>query len=120
MALIDPVSRDYQVASLNQPIVMSLEDAARLRLETRRGSYWRDPTLGSRFYLIQKAVPQALTLANQYAIEALQPLQDDGRVTSITASSGWVNESEIQVLITMTLPDGSTLTIDNFFVKVSG
>ncbi|AOJ13145.1 MULTISPECIES: phage GP46 family protein [Burkholderia] len=75
----------------------TLSNAVYLRLQTPLGSYWADPTLGSRLHELkrEKDVPRVYTLAKQYAEQALQPLIDDDRAQSITVTAqslrtGWL------------------------------
>lgn len=74
-----------------------LENAAYLRLKTQLGSWWADPTVGSRLHELarEKDRQRVYVLARQYAEQALQPLLDDGRATSVTVTStrrtsGWL------------------------------
>lgn len=91
-ALINPQSGDYAGTSTT-----TLHNAVWLRLAVPLGSWWGDPTLGSRLYLLvrEKDVAHVRTLARQYAEQALQPILDDGRASSITVTanhphSGWL------------------------------
>lgn len=91
--LLDPTTGDYagtQTQTLANPVY--------LRLMVPLGSYWANPTLGSKLHLLQreKDVSRVRVLAKQYAEEALAPLVDDGRATSITVAAaqgnpGWLN-----------------------------
>lgn len=84
---IDPSSADYTVSSgtLTRDPAAGLANAVYFRLVTPLGSYWADPTLGSRLHELerQKDLPRYSVLAKQYAEDALQPLKDDGRASSI-------------------------------------
>lgn len=80
---------DYRVAALSgdydgQPCT-DLSNAVYLRITTPLGSYWADPTFGSKMYTLQreKSVSRVRLLAEQYARDALQPLLDDGRADRI-------------------------------------
>lgn len=90
--LISPDSRDYTGTRC-----YSLENAIWLRLETPLGSYWADPTVGSRLHELvrSKDVPRVEMQAKQFTEQALQPLLDDGRAQSITVTTsrpqkGWL------------------------------
>lgn len=90
--LISPNTRDYTGTRC-----YSLQNAIWLRLETPLGSYWADPTVGSRLHELarEKDVTRVDLLAQQYSQQALQPLLDDGRAQSITISTshpqkGWL------------------------------
>lgn len=78
--LIDTSTGDYAGISIN-----NLKNAVYLRLTVELGSYWADPTLGSRLYLLvrEKDTAKVRLLAKQYAEQALQPIVDDGRASSI-------------------------------------
>lgn len=91
-ALLDPFTRDYTGAS-----TQTLANAVYLRLETPLGSWWAVPTLGSKLYLLsrEKDMPRVRALAVQYAEQALQPLVDDQRASSVSVSAiagdtGWL------------------------------
>ncbi|MEQ1966264.1 phage GP46 family protein [Xenorhabdus nematophila] len=81
--LLNPQTGDYTGTRTK-----SLENAVYLRLMTPRGSYWADPALGSRLHELtrEKDVSRIYVLARQYAEQALQPLLDDGRATSISVT----------------------------------
>lgn len=91
-ALIDPQTGDYAGSRTD-----TLANAVYLRLATPLGSYWADPTLGSRLHELQreKDVSRVYVLARQYAEQALAPLIDDGRANSIEVTAtrvraGWL------------------------------
>lgn len=91
-SLLDPTTADYAGTSTT-----TLANAVYLRLKTPLGFWWADPTLGSRLHELQreKDVPRARTLAVQYAEQALQPLVDDKRASSVTVTAldgqpGWL------------------------------
>jgi phage gp46-like protein len=119
MALIDPATRDYVADSFDAALVAPLIDAAALRLRTRRGSWWRNPLLGSRFYLLKKDTPQALVLAKQYAEEALKPLITSKRVTSMTITPTRVAVGSIRILVELLTPSGASVQLEHF-VRVGG
>jgi phage gp46-like protein len=89
-AWINPVTRDYELAvgvgsSLQRDPANGLANAAYLRLMTPLGSWFADPTLGSRLHELQreKDVSRVQRLAKQYAQDALKPLVQDGRAVSL-------------------------------------
>lgn len=91
-ALLNPQTGDYAGSRTD-----NLANAVYLRLMTPLGSYWADPTLGSRLHELQreKDVSRVAVLARQYAEEALAPLVKDGRANSVTVSTlrqqpGWL------------------------------
>ena len=91
-ALIDPQTGDYVGTRTD-----TLANVVYLRLTTPLGSWWADPTLGSRLQELQreKDVSRVAKLARQYAEQALAPLVKDGRATSVTVTTsrqqpGWL------------------------------
>lgn len=53
-----------------------------LSLAVKRGSFFFNPSFGSRFHLLKKNTARAEKLADAYAREALQWLVDTGRASS--------------------------------------
>lgn len=97
-ALLDPHTGDYAGSRTD-----TLANAVYLRLTTPLGSWWAEPTLGSRLHELQrgKDVSRVAVLARQYAEQALAPLLKDGRADSITVTTsrqqpGWL-QLHIQV-----------------------
>lgn len=90
-AYIDPSTGAYVSATgdLDRDPADGLANAVYLRVMTPLGSWWADVTLGSRLHELQreKDVPRVQRLARQYIEQALQPLLDDGRVSSITLAT---------------------------------
>ncbi len=119
MALIDPATRDYIQESFDAALVAPLIDAAALRLRTRRGSWWRNPLLGSRFYLLKKDTSHALVLAKQYAEEALQPLVSSKRVKSMKVTATRVAVGSFKILVRLETPTGASVVVEHF-VRVGG
>lgn len=92
-ALIDPVTADYAVPYQR---IETLANAVYLRLMTPLGSWWADPSLGSRLHELQreKDKDRVYVLARQYAEQALRPLLTSRRARSITVDAqrlrpGW-------------------------------
>ncbi|HCT7632576.1 TPA: phage GP46 family protein [Citrobacter koseri] len=90
--LIDPTTGDYTGDSTD-----TLANAVYLRLMTPLGSWWAEPSLGSLLHTLRREKDKArvMTLARQYAEQALQPLIDDGRAESIVVTAeryqpGWL------------------------------
>ena len=77
---LDPATGDYR-----GDVIDHLGNAVYLRVMTPRGSWWADPTLGSRLHELrrEKDVPRLTILARQYAQQALQPLVDAGRADAV-------------------------------------
>lgn len=89
---ISPLTRDYTNKQIN-----TLANAAYIRLTTPLGSWWADGRVGSLLHTLtrEKDLSRIGLLAEQYAIEALQPLLDDGRARTITVThqqkyDGWL------------------------------
>ncbi|MCK3654919.1 hypothetical protein A4G19_03790 [Pasteurellaceae bacterium Macca] len=80
---ISPLTGDY---TSNQ--ISTLQNAVYIRLTTPLGSWWADGRVGSLLHTLtrEKDVARVGLLAEQYALEALQPLLEDGRAQSITVS----------------------------------
>lgn len=88
---IDPITADYSGERIH-----SLANAVYLRLKTPLGSWWADPTLGSRLHELERELdlPRVRLLAKQYAQQALAPLIDTQRAQRVTISvahprNGW-------------------------------
>ncbi len=89
-AYINPLTADYVVTAgvpVRDPMA-GLANAVYLRLMTPLGSYWADPTLGSRLHELmrEKDLARMAILAKQYAESALNPIVIDGRANSIAVS----------------------------------
>ncbi|AZE10168.1 Bacteriophage protein GP46 [Pseudomonas chlororaphis subsp. aureofaciens] len=91
-AALDPKTGDLTGQRIN-----TLANAVYIRLMTPLGTWWKDPTLGSRLHELrrEKDRPRVGILAKQYAEQALQPLLDDDRAKAITVSieqphNGWL------------------------------
>ena len=85
-AQLNPLTGDYVSANaaINYPM-----NAAYIRLKTPLGSWWRDVTLGSRLHELEreKDLPRIMTLAKQYAEDALKPILADGRASFIEVTA---------------------------------
>ena len=113
-ALLDPATGDYAGV-----LTDTIANAIYLRLMTPLGSYWADPTLGSRLHELvrQKDLPQVGVLARQYAEQALAPLVADGRARTIAVATEQANG---RLRLTVTVQDGSgRINTFNYFVRVS-
>jgi phage gp46-like protein len=92
--LIDPTTGSYTGTR-----TATLSNAVYLRLTIPLGSYWADPSMGSKLHLLmrEKDVRRIRILAQQYAEQALAPLTSDadGRAKSVTveplsSEPGWL------------------------------
>lgn len=90
-AWIDPTTADYvgTGGALQRDPADGLANAVYLRVMTPLGTWWADPTLGSRLHELarEKDVPRVERLARMYLQQALQPLLDDGRVRTIETTA---------------------------------
>jgi len=92
-AWINPVTGSYEQVADGSTLVRDpadgLANAVYLRITTPLGSYWANPTMGSRLHELQreKDTLRVQTLAQQYCEQALQPLVDDGRVSKLTVTT---------------------------------
>lgn len=80
----------------------------------RRG-WWGDSfpqfdgdLIGSRLWLLDRAkeVPATLTSAQDYAVEALAWLIEDGLATTVSAEAVWTAPGALGLTVTVTRPDG--------------
>lgn len=87
---INPVTGDYVMDATGKPVVNSdLKTPAYFRLSVNRTSwmYAPDANYGSDFYLLRKKqTPKDATSVEAIANRALQPMIDDGRASSVTAT----------------------------------
>ena len=89
---LNPLTGDYTGRA-----VKNLQNAVYIRLRTPLGTWWADKSIGSLLHLLQreKDVARVGLLAEQCAMEALQPIVDDGRARQISVSAtqphnGWL------------------------------
>jgi len=95
---IDPSTGDYTGQRIT-----SLANAVWLRIKTPVGSWWAEKTIGSRLHTLPeyKALPYVTKVAEGMALEALKPLLDSGRASSITAFSTLVGSVLLLVVTTV-------------------
>jgi phage gp46-like protein len=91
---IDPVTRDYVLdtahpGALARDPADGLANAVYLRLSVPLGSYWAAPKLGSLLHTLarEKATPRVADNARRFALSALQPLVDAGRISQLTVAT---------------------------------
>lgn len=114
---INPVTADYDYTSgapARDPAA-GLANAVWLRLATPLGSYWADPTLGSRLHELQreKDVPRVMRLAVQYAEQALAPIRADGRATAIEVTAERPRAGWLALQIRVTRASGERVTFQH-------
>lgn len=92
---INPATGDY-----DRTRIADLSNAVYLRIMVPLGSYWADPTLGSKLYLLRrmKDVERNKRLAIQYTRDALQPLIDDKRADSIDVDATWNHDGRLELV----------------------
>jgi phage gp46-like protein len=91
---LDPATGDY-----DRTRIADLSNAAYLRITVPLGSYWGDPTLGSKLYLLRRAkdIERNRSLAIQYTREALQPLIADKRADRIDVDATWAHDGRLEL-----------------------
>lgn len=112
---IDPATGDY-----DRSRIADLSNAVYLRIMIPLGSYWADPTLGSKLYLLRRAkdIERNKTLAIQYTREALQPLIDDKRADRIDIQAVWNHDGRLQ-LVGEVYQSGLQVAVFAHYVKVA-
>lgn len=117
---IDPNTADYVQldGDLQRDLAGGLGVAVYLRVMTPLGSWWADPTLGSRLHELQreKDVPRVQRLAVQYVQQCLQPLIDDGRALAVDVQAEHA-PGRLNLLVTITDAGQAERTF-NYFIKV--
>lgn len=96
---IDPRTGDYSGHTISH-----LQNAVYIRLVTPLGTWWADKKIGSLLHTIQREKDKERVglLARQYAQEALQPLLDDGRATTIRVQETQPHNGSLILDITVT------------------
>ena len=112
-AQLDPLSGDYTGQRIGH-----LGNAVYLRLQTPRGSWWADPSLGSRLHELarEKDVTRVGVLARQYAEQALQTLLDDGRARSIVVTAQQPHNGRCLLHVAVEDASGAAYTFEHFVV----
>jgi phage gp46-like protein len=112
---IDPSTGDY-----DRTRIADLSNAVYLRITIPLGSYWADPTLGSKLYLLRrmKDLVRNKALAIQYTREALQPLITDKRADSIDIDAVWNHDGRLQ-LSGQIYQHGQSVAAFQHYVKVA-
>jgi phage gp46-like protein len=112
---LDPIARDYSGGRLE-----TLGNAVYLRIMTPLGSYWADPTVGSKLHLLQreKDLQRVAILAKQYSEQALQPLIDDGRAQSVEVTVERPGNGRLHLLVEV-VDAGGERQMFGHYIKVS-
>jgi phage gp46-like protein len=111
---INPLSGDYDGR------VDDLSNAIYLRISVPLGSYWADPSLGSKLHRLSrlKDVERNKKLAVQWAKEALQPLIEDKRADHIDVDAVWAHDGRLQLLGSV-YQHGQLVTAFDHYVRVA-
>lgn len=107
--LINPATGDYAIANGDPQRDETVQFAAYLRLKLQRESwlYAPDTGYGSDFARVKKRTANAPQLLIAVAKKALQPLQDENRVTTIEVESNGSARHYEALDITLTERDGN-------------
>lgn len=107
---LDPTTGDYAEANINH-----LGNAVYIRLMTPLGSWWSDPSLGSRLHELQrqKDLSRVRKLAVQYSEQALAPLIADGRARAIRVSAAQPHDGRCLLRIEVEDAVGRTSTFSH-------
>ncbi len=103
---------DYQLAGITNPTDKDIAEVAYIRLVTPLGSYFDDPTLGSKLYLLKrnKDLPRIRRQAVAWAKQALEPMREPFYLTDIEVWSDGVEQGKKGYFIiraVLTTSDGS-------------
>ncbi|MDP2786598.1 MAG: phage GP46 family protein [Pseudomonadota bacterium] len=114
---INPQTGGYEIsngAPVRDP-ADGLANAVYMRLMTHLGSFWANPTLGSRLHELarEKDLARIELLARQYAAQALQPILDDGRATAIEIATERPHNGRLLLAIQITAASGRQLTFQH-------
>ena len=101
---LNPLTGDYTGGRIGH-----LQNAVYIRLVTPLGTWWADPTIGSRLHLLhrEKDLARVGLLAEQYAREALQPIVDDGRATRLGVSAAQPHDGRVLLHVRIETARGS-------------
>ena len=95
---------DIAMAGPDIALDAGLQTAITISLLTDLGSWWGDPTLGSKLYLLKQSTltQDTLNAAQDYAVQALQWLLDDGvaGAVNVVATATSLNTMKLAVTIT--------------------
>jgi len=85
-----------------------------LSLGIDRGTFFQDPTFGSRLFEIKKLTTKSVNLAQQYIEEALQWLLDTGKAANITVQveRDSIDRTRLNVRVQVEERDGNQITYD--------
>lgn len=114
---INPLTRDW-VQVRGQPkqddTVMS---EAFFLLDLQRGSASAFPNWGSRLHTLGKLVPNVEDEAKSMAEEALAPMVQDGRISSLTVSVTRPTPTYLEIICSWPRPGGDPTGRDRTIIK---
>jgi phage gp46-like protein len=123
-AFIDPYTRDYvpdptRIGDLQRAPGAGLANRVYIRLMLPLGKWWAAPQIGSRLHELarEKDVTRVAVLAKQYAVQALQPLLDDGSAASVDVQVERPGNGRLSLNVTVRDAIGRRIYF-NFPVKV--
>lgn len=110
-AALSPLTADYTGQRIS-----TLANAVYLRIMTPLGSWWADPSLGSRLHELarEKDVPRIRTLTRQYIEQALQILLDDGRAASVSVTVEQPHNGRCNYLVEVVDVTGNRQSFSHF------
>jgi len=116
---IDPARQDYVQDGSQYAVCDDLGNRVYLLLSIERGSLLGDAGVGSLLHLLMraKAGPDTLRLAQDYAMDALQPLIADGTALSVQATAAWRTPG-VGILLTIVVEQASGRSIFTHYVPV--
>lgn len=106
---IDPRTGDYVLEGGKPVQSNSLQEPAYFRLKTKRTQwlYAQSVDFGSDFYLLTKRqTNRDASRIETIAANALQPIADDGRASSIEIETVLVNRNAVGLQVTIEKADG--------------
>jgi phage gp46-like protein len=114
---IDPVALDYAVVDgvPARDVSGGLLNSVVILILTPLGSYWFDPTMGSKLHTLQRAkdVTGTALLVQQYAEQALQRLLDSKRAVAINVSTQQPGKGIIYLLVEVVAASGQRVTFQH-------
>lgn len=108
---INPTTADYDGTR-----IADLRNAVYLRIMTPLGSWWCDPTLGSKLHLLRRSkdLQRIQPIAEAYTREALQALIDSKRAVSVQVVSEWRHDGMLRLATTIMQAGGVAQSFEHF------
>lgn len=92
----------------------SIEDLVAIAIQTNKGDWWGDSTIGSTLWLLEqkgKVDSETLAQASDAILNCLEPLKDGGLITDATIQTSIIGKEGISYTVAITLPDQTTTTV---------